>query len=608
MPIPFTCECGKQLQAKEEFAGRRIKCPVCQRLLTIPAAAPAITVAEVKTVTVPAASPVAPAAGPIRFSCHCGKLLQADSSKIGRPLRCPGCGAMVTVPAHSEGPPLAPRTAGPVRPRADGFLEQRITPWRAGDAVRFGAWEWEARDRRSAGTFGGLLVLLLALVVGVAGLHWLNHLAQARHTEAVPEAALDWEKLSDVDLLPRDAGGLVSVPLAKFWDSKLGREARVRFPALEAQEAPNAGIPGLRPTDIERQTVVFPPLPLPTLLQGGQGLWFVTTIKPYDRRLLQKVLTGKEQVKVSSQPMAYPLANNPKAQVAFLNSRVLVVGDSVSMAWYLNQQPNPEGSSRLHAAFQEMSKDHILVAALAPVEWDPLRTMPAKQKKGPSPQKLGGGPKGPGGFKGPGGPKGPGGFKGPGGPKAGGKGGPVYGPPPKADLKKLVPPQFQPFLPLADCRLALLTVDEQQGLRFQLQLAYAPADLPKADHALNLGLKLLTSKLLAIAASQAAPQMELPQAVLSAGATVGTPTAGLGGLPGLLYQRAPHATPEGEQAAALIESLFRNLHRKKTETEIQLSLTASPEDVDRALNLLAHTVGQFHQRPPARLQKPQEQP
>src|ERR1700761_2616715 len=36
MPIEFECGCGKKLTAKEEFVGRRLRCPGCQAVLTIP--------------------------------------------------------------------------------------------------------------------------------------------------------------------------------------------------------------------------------------------------------------------------------------------------------------------------------------------------------------------------------------------------------------------------------------------------------------------------------------------------------------------------------------------------------------------------------------------
>jgi hypothetical protein len=41
MPISMRCECGKELQAKDEFAGRRTQCPDCGRELVIPGQAAA---------------------------------------------------------------------------------------------------------------------------------------------------------------------------------------------------------------------------------------------------------------------------------------------------------------------------------------------------------------------------------------------------------------------------------------------------------------------------------------------------------------------------------------------------------------------------------------
>jgi hypothetical protein len=41
--IRFVCECGKQLQAREENAGKAVLCPACNRQLTVPAAPPLST-------------------------------------------------------------------------------------------------------------------------------------------------------------------------------------------------------------------------------------------------------------------------------------------------------------------------------------------------------------------------------------------------------------------------------------------------------------------------------------------------------------------------------------------------------------------------------------
>lgn len=47
MPIEVTCQCGKRLKAKDELAGRAVKCPSCQQPLQIPARQPAAPAAPV---------------------------------------------------------------------------------------------------------------------------------------------------------------------------------------------------------------------------------------------------------------------------------------------------------------------------------------------------------------------------------------------------------------------------------------------------------------------------------------------------------------------------------------------------------------------------------
>ena len=36
MPISITCQCGKKLKAPDKLAGKSVKCPACQHLLTVP--------------------------------------------------------------------------------------------------------------------------------------------------------------------------------------------------------------------------------------------------------------------------------------------------------------------------------------------------------------------------------------------------------------------------------------------------------------------------------------------------------------------------------------------------------------------------------------------
>jgi len=46
MPIQFTCSCGRKLQAKEEHAGRRVKCPECGAEATVPGPDDAVQAGE----------------------------------------------------------------------------------------------------------------------------------------------------------------------------------------------------------------------------------------------------------------------------------------------------------------------------------------------------------------------------------------------------------------------------------------------------------------------------------------------------------------------------------------------------------------------------------
>ncbi|MDB5313094.1 MAG: hypothetical protein JWO38_7296 [Gemmataceae bacterium] len=59
MPISFECSCGKTLQVKDEFAGRRVRCPACSGVAAVPAADPGFEVVDEPS-PVPAPSKPAP--------------------------------------------------------------------------------------------------------------------------------------------------------------------------------------------------------------------------------------------------------------------------------------------------------------------------------------------------------------------------------------------------------------------------------------------------------------------------------------------------------------------------------------------------------------------
>lgn len=74
MPIKVVCQCGKQFAAKDELAGKRVKCPQCAAVLTIP-------------------QPAAGAAAPRAPTAHRVSELLDDAGMRSGVVRCPGCGA-----------------------------------------------------------------------------------------------------------------------------------------------------------------------------------------------------------------------------------------------------------------------------------------------------------------------------------------------------------------------------------------------------------------------------------------------------------------------------------------------------------------------------------
>ena len=85
--IRFTCSCGKVIKATAGLAGRRGRCPACGTVVTVPKPRPVGTSAPGRDV-----------AKMIRFSCPCGKVIKAPAKYAGRKGRCPRCQRVLQVP------------------------------------------------------------------------------------------------------------------------------------------------------------------------------------------------------------------------------------------------------------------------------------------------------------------------------------------------------------------------------------------------------------------------------------------------------------------------------------------------------------------------------
>ena len=164
MAIPFVCECGKSMSAKDEFAGRRLRCPSCQRVVTIPKLAPPAIAKSVKrpqprsrTQPPPATMTAGEIAAmnesrpvvetppppdqtlPIQSAENLAALFAPSTPKpVSAPKTAPAKPPRILADVTPTTTSVAPLTNAS-HPWFDRSLEQSATPWRSGDEARFQA-------------------------------------------------------------------------------------------------------------------------------------------------------------------------------------------------------------------------------------------------------------------------------------------------------------------------------------------------------------------------------------------------------------------------------------------------------------------------------------
>lgn len=86
--IVVNCTCGRKLKAKNALAGKRVKCPMCGKVINLP-----------KQKEAPSS---------IRVMCQCGQTLQANATLAGKRVRCPACSQTTVMPHAHVTTPAAP--------------------------------------------------------------------------------------------------------------------------------------------------------------------------------------------------------------------------------------------------------------------------------------------------------------------------------------------------------------------------------------------------------------------------------------------------------------------------------------------------------------------
>lgn len=110
LKIKLTCpnaKCKRRLWAPAAQAGKKVRCPGCKTVLTVPA----VQATEVEALAAAAladrpAGPQAPGGKPIQLECpHCDEKVEAPFDMAGKQMPCPACSRILRVPLPKrEGP------------------------------------------------------------------------------------------------------------------------------------------------------------------------------------------------------------------------------------------------------------------------------------------------------------------------------------------------------------------------------------------------------------------------------------------------------------------------------------------------------------------------
>jgi hypothetical protein len=164
----------------------------------------------------------------------------------------------------------------------------------------------------------------------------------------------------DLQRVPPDALGFVSLRLADMWGWDAAKGLRARLPR-ELPAAPEDWLQGMGVpwADIERWTAVL----LSPERPEDVALFFVATARPYDRaRVLANIAPdGKEEKKAGH----VFHVNDKGYAVTFLSDRAFVTGSAKAVGAWL-ERPDPPAEGRLTAALRLAAGRHAVVAGVNP--------------------------------------------------------------------------------------------------------------------------------------------------------------------------------------------------------------------------------------------------
>ncbi len=384
MTIPFACSCGKSFQAKDEFAGKRTKCPACGQILVIPPPPQA-------------EAPADPPAAWIHFRCECGKEFKVKPEFAGRSTKCPACGRTLVVPG-GQAPP--PPTLPPETPQVETAAGAVTDSWKDEIAAEEGLEDQPPLKKRPARRRSralliavGVIVVLIAGAGGGAAYYWLlrpfweagkpiaRKPADGHRLAAANDANDGAEKVNlgeDLNLVPKDAVGFAAVRLADWAASPLVQQLRKQPLALllpDPDKEMERAV-GLKPADIERVTLVLP------VMNVMVNWTMVFTRKPYDQEKILQLLGSTQEKQLRGKKYHYSEAQ--KLAVHFVNDHLLIAGTDEGVRLFLApSEPNSKAmiaplklaATGRHHVTAALNLPPIILGALMPPELKPFEAV-----------------------------------------------------------------------------------------------------------------------------------------------------------------------------------------------------------------------------------------
>jgi hypothetical protein len=208
------------------------------------------------------------------------------------------------------------------------------------------------------------VVITAMLLVPLTWAAWQNTSTSAAGQDDQPAAPAAWPP--ELDMIPRDALGFLSIQVAVLWNDPAlanlrGGQPGDDDPALargfRQSEAEFEEQTGVRPSDLQRVSVVARDL-------NHEPAVIFTTVKPFARpKVLQTLVPDAKEMK--HEDRSYFVSERRRASLYPVNEHSFILGSTPSVeAWVKADQPNTKGP--LSAALRLATQKHLVVGGVNP--------------------------------------------------------------------------------------------------------------------------------------------------------------------------------------------------------------------------------------------------